>query len=221
MKARAFVQSLVALTVLGMLWTIVFSAPLSVTASIPTDETPAALSTPSAAQTEQMTAMSQPGTLLVAAAHPQPGANPNTAQAPTTAWQFIGPNESHWYKMSDAGLELVIWLDAHGQAGLSLAIYAPEQTDLYGKPIGRGSFNKFQPTHDLYWTGYTRARGTWYAVVTNGTQSPISYNLNYKRVVNSVAGRCSACHGFEIEWDRCVSHGNNWCEDLKKEYDGN
>ena len=149
---------------------------------------------------------------------PQPGSNPDAAVEPRGTWLFIAPNASQWYKMNDAGLQLDIWLDANGQTGLSLAIYAPDQKDLYGKPIGRGSFNKFELGHDLFWTGYTTARGTWYAVVTNGAPQPISYRLDYKRVINSVAGRCSECHGFEIEWDRCVDGGSDWCEELQEEY---
>ncbi len=160
----------------------------------------------------------QPTTVAVAVVKPKPGINPETAVEPNGTWEFISPNATHWYRMNDAGLELRIWLDANGQRGLSLAIYGPDQRDLYGKPVGRGAFNKFEPSHDLYWTGFTTARGTWYALVTNNGQATIPYSLNYRRVINSVAGRCSACHGFEIEWDRCVSHGNDFCGDLQKEY---
>jgi hypothetical protein len=156
---------------------------------------------------------------LAAPSKPQPrGDSPATAIEPTGTWQFIGPYTSVWYKMNDAGLQLEIWLDAYGQSGLSMAIYAPDQKDLYGKPIGRGTFSRFQP-HDLFWTGRSSARGTWYALVTNNTPVAISYSVNYKRVIHSAADRCSTCHGFEIEWDRCESApGSSWCSDLQKEY---
>lgn len=148
----------------------------------------------------------------------QPGSNPDVAQVPTGTWQFIPPGATRWYKMYVLGLQLDVWLDANRATGLSLAIYAPDQTDLYGKPIGRGSFNKFIQEHDLYWTGASSAGGYWYAVVTNSSQATLPYLLNYKRTVNSVAGRCSECHGFEIEWDRCVDHGSDFCENLQQEY---
>ena len=163
-------------------------------------------------------------TITLAPAHvvSPPANNPDNAQAPTGGWVYINPGASQWYKLYDAGVQLLVWVDGNGQQGLALALYAPDQKDLYGKPIGRGSYNKFLPAHDLYWQGYTPASGaggTWYAVVTNGSNSPISYNLGYKRDYNSVRARCSVCHGFDIPWDECVDNGNTWCEDLQDEYD--
>ena len=160
----------------------------------------------------------QPAALVATPTKAPPGNNPAAAQEPTGNWLFIGPNATHWYKIKDAGLQLTIWLDANGQGGLSLAVYAPDQQDLYGKPTGRGTFNKFEP-HDLFWTGRTRARGTWYAVVTNSNGHAVSYNLNYARSRHTTADRCSACHGNDIEWERCESApGSSWCEDLQEEY---
>lgn len=153
-----------------------------------------------------------------------PGDNPDAAQPPSGAWIYINPGQSQWYKLYDAGVQLVVWIDANGQQGLSMALYAPDQKDLYGKPIGRGSYNKFLPSHDLYWTGYTPASGaggTWYAVVTNGANTPISYNLGYKRDYNSVRARCSICHGFDIPWGDCVDNGTPWCEQLQQQYNQN
>jgi len=150
-----------------------------------------------------------------------PANNPDNALGPTGGWVYINPGASQWYKLYDAGVQLVVWVDANGQQGLSLALYAPDQKDLYGKPIGRGAYNKFQPSHDLYWQGYTPASGAgaiWYAVVTNGANAPMSYNLGYKRDYSSVRARCSVCHGFEIPWDECVDNGNTWCEDLQGQY---
>jgi hypothetical protein len=150
-----------------------------------------------------------------------PANNPDNAQPPTGGWVYINPGTSQWYKLYDAGVQIIVWVDANGQQGLAMALYAPDQKDLYGKPVGRGSYNKFEPSHDLYWQGYTPASGvggTWYAVVTNGSNSPISYNLGYKRDYNSVRARCSVCHGFDIPWDECVDNGTPWCEDLQNQY---
>lgn len=187
----------------------------TVTATDPLTATVTATVTPTA--TTALTPTAQAPTHTI----PPPGDNPNAAQPPSGAWLYINPGQSQWYKLYDAGVQLVIWIDANGQQGLSMAIYAPDQKDLYGKPTGRGAYNKFLPSHDLYWQGYTPASGAggmWYAVVTNGSATPISYNLGYKRDYNSVRAQCSLCHGFDIPWDDCVDNGNNWCEDLKKEY---
>ena len=149
------------------------------------------------------------------------GTNPNNAVVPMGTWVSINPNETHWYKMDDSGMELRIWVDANGQGrnGLGLAIFAPDQHDLYGKPVGRGSFNPGLPAHDLFWDGYTVANGVWYAQVTNLTKTPISYNLNYEHVINSVAAGCSLCHGYNIsDWGRCQDRGNNLCQGLQGNY---
>jgi hypothetical protein len=150
------------------------------------------------------------------------GTQPENAPDPTGAWTTIHPNETHWFKMNDAGMQLQVWIDANGQGrdGLSMAIFAPDHLDFYGTPVGRGSYNPSMPGHDLFWTGRTNAIGVWYAQVTDRTPAPISYSLDYKRVVASVSERCSACHGFTIEWDRCTDAGTPWCETLKQQYDG-
>ena len=143
------------------------------------------------------------------------GENPSLAMTPAGDWQYIPARSFVWYKISDGGLQLTLWIDANGMQGLAMDIYAPDQTD-WSKPIGRGSFNKFEP-HDLFWTGRTRARGDWYAMVRNTNNFAIPYSLNYSRSKHSVADRCSSCHGQEIEWDRCFSAGS-FCEDLKNEF---
>lgn len=165
----------------------------------------------------------QPVVSQVAAVNmPKFGTSPDSAVEPLGSWQTIAPNETHWYKMNDAGMLLQVWVDANGQArdGMAMAIYAPDQKDLYGKPVGRGSFNASMPSHDLFWTGRTNAVGVWYAEVSNRSQAPISYTLDYKRVIASVSGQCSVCHGFNIEWDRCHDNGTPFCENLQQQYDG-
>ncbi|MDE3090686.1 MAG: hypothetical protein KGJ80_15025 [Chloroflexota bacterium] len=157
-------------------------------------------------------------TLDSAATNLPGGINLENAITPNGRWQHINPGSSLWYKMNDARLQLEIWIDTNGQSGLSLEIYAPDQHDSYGKPIGRGSFSKFQP-HDLFWTGRSAATGVWYAVVTNASPAPISYSLNYKRARHKASDRCSECHGDNIEWDRCQDGANStFCEDLQNEY---
>lgn len=150
------------------------------------------------------------------------GTNPDNAVEPLGAWVNLAPSETHWYKMNDAGMLLQVWVDANGQgrSGMAMAIFAPDQKDYYGKPVGRGSFNPSMPSHDLFWTGRTNAIGIWYAEVSNTSQTPITYTLDYKRVISSVSERCSLCHGFNIEWDRCTDNGTPFCENLQQQYDG-
>ncbi len=159
---------------------------------------------------------------LFAAATNKPAAsNPAAAAEPTGTWEWIGPNATVWYKVTDSRMALDVWVDANRQGGLSLAVFAPEQTDLYGStPVGRGSFNVSQPEHDLFWTGHTRAFGSWYIRLTNNNNSAISYNLNYLRKAISQANYCAACHGYDIdEWNRCETRGNdNFCGDLQGNY---
>lgn len=138
-----------------------------------------------------------------------------TAREVTGEWEHIGPNTSVWYRLHDARLQLSVWLYTNGQSGVSLAIYAPDQ-DL-SKPVGRGSYNKFQPS-DLFWTGRSRAFGTWYAVITNSNPFAVAYRLEYTRSIRSTADRCSTCHGWEIEWERCEPPDSAHCTNLREEY---
>ncbi len=150
---------------------------------------------------------------------PATGKDPNDAIEPDGAWRYIPGNSMLWYKMTDSRLTLEVWVDANGQSGLELAIFAPEQKDLWGgKPVGRGSFNKFRPEHDLFWTGYTRAFGTWYATLTNRNASPISYSINYQRVAKYTKDFCAVCHGYEIVFDDCEDRGGNFCGGLEESY---
>jgi hypothetical protein len=146
-----------------------------------------------------------------------PGKNPDTAIEPTGKWWFIDPGATHWYKVTDNRLTLNLWLKANQQEGLGLAIFAPEQTDLYGKPVGRGAFSKFQPDYDLFWSGRTVAYGTWFATVTNYKAIPISYSLGYERKSTRPADACAACHGYIIVFEDCVSD-NGFCDRLQDDY---
>ena len=146
------------------------------------------------------------------------GLNPDSAIEPTGAWQFIDPNATVWYKMTDARMQLVVWVDANGENGIALAIFAPDQHDLYGTPIGRGSPHKLE-AHDLFWTGRSIAYGTWFARVTNNSSIPISYSLNYERRSTRKADACAVCHGYGIEFDGCEdAPGGSWCGSLEEEY---
>jgi hypothetical protein len=152
----------------------------------------------------------------------KPGAaNPDVAGEPTGNWEWIAPYATVWYKVSDTRMALDVWVDANRQGGLALAVFAPEQTEWWNStPVGRGSFNASQPEHDLFWTGHTRAYGSWNIRLTNHNDFPVSYSLNYFRKAISQANYCASCHGYDIdEWDRCENRGNdNFCGNLEGNY---
>ncbi len=158
----------------------------------------------------------RPVVLALPTAKPTPlGINPETARSPSDQWSYIAPGSTIWYRIDDSGT-LEIFMNANGQSGITFSVYAPDQKDLYGPPIGRGTKSAVLP-YDLFWTGRTAVRGTWYAVVRNDNPFPVNYALNYQRKIGSVADRCASCHGYEIEWDRCESD-TGWCEGLSEEY---
>jgi hypothetical protein len=160
--------------------------------------------------------------VFVAATTGKPGApNPDVAGEPTGNWEWIAPHVTVWYKVSDTRMALDVWVDANRQEGLELAVFAPEQKEWWNStPVGRGSFNPSQPEHDLFWTGHTRAYGSWNIRLTNINNIPVSYSLNYFRKAISQANYCAVCHGYDIdEWSRCETRGNdNFCGNLESSY---
>ncbi len=119
-------------------------------------------------------------------------------------WDWIVANSSVWYKMDDGhSLQLEIWVFANGQSGLSLDVYAPEQTDLYGKPVGRGALNKNYPGADLFYSGRSSAYGIWYARLTNNNSVPTSYSFRFTRTTPT-GDACSSCHKtIGYDWNAC------------------
>jgi hypothetical protein len=139
-------------------------------------------------------------------------------------WDWIAPNSSVWYKMDDGrSLQVQIWVFANGQSGLSLDVFAPEQKDLYGKPIGRGSLNKNYPGADLFYSGRSAAYGIWFARFTNNNPVPISYSLRYTRTTPSLNNVCDSCHvAYPYDWGSCNNGpGSNMCEKLYDYYQTN
>lgn len=203
---------------------VTITATSTVTPALPVTGTfavtDAMTSTASVSSTVILTTTST--TIPAHGAHPEapplpPGKNPETAIEPTGQWRFIEAGATHWYKVADNRLKLEIGVSANGQEGLGLAVFAPEQTDLYGKPIGRGAYSKFFPMYDLFWSGRTIAFGTWYATVTNYKPFPISYSISYERKSARPADECAKCHGYIIHWEDCVSD-DGFCDNLQENY---
>lgn len=208
-KRMLLLSSLVALT---LVW---LTAPYAF-GCIPDDVDPSRCIQPPKSSLPSRTTVAAHTVPPVAAAKPS-GLNPDQAMEPDGEWRYIQGNSSLWYKVTDSRLQLEIWVDANGQSGIALAIYAPDQKDLYGTPVGRGSPNQNEH-RDLFWTGRSRAWGTWYAVVTNYNPYPVNYSLFYKRVAKSTKDYCAVCHGYEINFDDCEDQGDGFCGSLEGDY---
>lgn len=146
---------------------------------------------------------------------------PGSLNAPTWDapgnWTWIEPNSSTWYKLYGGTLQVLVWLFANGQSGITFDVYAPDQKDLYGKPVGRGSFNPSQRPADLFYSGRTQAGGIWYVRVNNHNPFPVSYSLRYTTSIPAIKNVCDACHIplGDLMFDRCVSGSNStFCDDL-------
>lgn len=120
----------------------------------------------------------------VAATATPKGDAPSSAMAVTGEWVTLAAGAVHWYKIDNGNnFFLDLWLDANGKSDITLAVYAPEQANALSvnlPPKGRGTPNKSDPTHDLYWKG-SSANGTWYALVRNYNTVPVQYRLGIQQ----------------------------------------
>lgn len=121
------------------------------------------------------------------------GDSPANAIPADDKWMTIAPGAGVWLKMNNGRATILdLWLDANGQGGLSLFVYAPDISaglNVNTKPTGRGTSNRFEPSHDLIWRGQSPNGGTWYALVTNGSSIPVSYKVGFVRT--AVVRECS------------------------------
>ncbi len=142
--------------------------------------------------------------------------DPYNAPEPTGAWVHIAGKTTVWYRVSDRGRRLNIWMDNNHMPGLTMSIYGPDQPDVWGsKPVGRGTPDQ---GHDFWWTGRARMKGYWRIRITNTTDDPIAYSLNARSVSEKASDMCRDCHGNIVdEWDRC-EHSGSFCEDLQEEF---
>ena len=115
------------------------------------------------------------------------GSGPGDALEITDTWQNLNAGASIWYQ-TGGGVNrqrLEVWLDAWGKSGIGFAVYSPEQMGDWSPATpakGRGTLNRTDTRHDLWWIGQAPAGGTWYVLVTNLNSVPISYKLGYNRV---------------------------------------
>lgn len=161
----------------------------------------------------QQAALLQPAPALALPGSPDPYAAPE----PQGNWAYIQPHTTIWYKANDHGRRLNVWMDANHESDLVLAIYGPDQTDVWNsKPIGQAMpGNGF----DFWWTGRSLMKGDWRIRVTNLSDNALPYRLFAKSHSETAGDMCRDCHGNigDDQYTRC-EHKGNWCDDLKNEY---
>ena len=142
--------------------------------------------------------------------------DPYSAPAASGTEVYIQPNSTVWYSADDRGRRLSVWMNANRQTGLEVAIYAPDQTDVWNvRPIGVAASGQ---GFDFFWTGRSRMKGTYHIRVTNRNDFSVPYTLGTQAVSDKNGDLCKDCHGnIEDEWDRC-EHDGSFCEDLKDQY---
>lgn len=101
--------------------------------------------------------------------------------APNGQTETVAANSSLWFTFnSGKKSEVTATLDSPAASSLRLEIYAPEQITAWQnggalKPVGIGaSF----PDHDLGWVGKFKNGGTYYAVVYNDSNAPVSVQVS-------------------------------------------
>ncbi|MBI4673544.1 MAG: hypothetical protein HY741_17970 [Chloroflexi bacterium] len=142
--------------------------------------------------------------------------DPYNAPTPSGAEVYIQPHTAVWYSVEDRGRRLSIWMNANHQSGLELAIFGPDQQDVWSsRPTGKAAPGQ---GFDFFWTGRSRFKGTWRLRVTNTNDFSVPYTLGTQTISDKNGDLCRDCHGvIEDEWERC-EHDGSFCEDLKDQY---
>lgn len=142
--------------------------------------------------------------------------DPYNAPVPSGAQVYIQPLTSVWYSVEDRGRRLSIWMNANHQSGLELAIYGPDQQDVWSsRPTGKAAPGQ---GFDFFWTGRSRFKGVWRIRLTNANDFSVPYTLGTQSISDKNGDLCRDCHGvIEDEWERC-EHEGSFCEDLKDQY---
>ncbi len=157
---------------------------------------------------------------VVAPPAPAPAAtgstDPYNAPTPAGVEVYIPAHSTRWYSVSDGFRRLTMWIDANRQTGLQVAIYGPDQQDVWSsKPVGRPNPGE---GHDFFWTGRSAFKGDWKVKIINDNDFAVPYTFTAMAVSDKNGDLCRACHGnIEDEWDRC-EHDGSFCEDLKDQY---
>ena len=103
------------------------------------------------------------------------GSNPANGVAPTCTYQPLAPGAGMWIKApytSDYRLQFT--LDSGGAGGVSFDVYPTATAD---DPIGSGTPNSNEASHDLNWEGRLQANGFFYVWVENTNAFPVSFRF--------------------------------------------
>lgn len=110
------------------------------------------------------------------------GEGPADALLVTGAPSTIQPNTQTWFKFDESGQNKPVeaTLDADGQSDILFRVYTPDsiggwlaQRGLH--PVGVSASS---PEYDQVWEGRFQQQGTYYLVVHNTSDHPITYRLN-------------------------------------------
>lgn len=114
-----------------------------------------------------------------------PGRDPKRALFVTGTDQIIVSRGRIWYRFEYLGDKspITVAADGFGVKDLDLLIYTPDQVNAnFDEPktqaVGRGSANRQQTGHDIFWTGAFPSGGTAYALVANNTTRAIVFKLS-------------------------------------------
>jgi hypothetical protein len=103
------------------------------------------------------------------------GGSPSDGLAPSCTFQPLAAGASVWIKVPyTSDFRLQFTLDSGGAGGVKFGIYA---SDTAASPVGIGTPNPDEPTHDLNWEGRLQANGFFYVKVTNTNAFPVSYRF--------------------------------------------
>lgn len=110
-----------------------------------------------------------------------PATGPDGALAPDGTAQTVAAQSEQWYQLDLGGHKaaLSVTLDAVSREALRLAIYTPEQVANWQsgdalKALGMGGA---QADHTLGWYGTLNQAGTYYAVVYNDSDAPVTVTV--------------------------------------------
>ena len=114
----------------------------------------------------------------------------------------------HWFRIDNgSNFFLDVWLDTSGKSGITLALYAPEQTNALSvdlQPKGRGAPVKNEPTHDLLWKG-AFAMGVWHVLVRNYNNFPVQYKIGSSQstTIRVCRSYWEPINGVMTYWTNC------------------
>ena len=143
------------------------------------------------------------------------GASPAEARDVPNEWQVLEPRASVWYKTaySDNFRMLEYWLETNLPDVASFAVYAPQQSEDLSpatKPVGRGTHNKKDPDNIIRWVAGYAWPGTWYLLLTNNSDQPVSYKLNHNQETvptKTCISYWEPLNGVMVLWTDCGRYG--------------